>query len=70
MKPAKQIPRIMKSTLTKPPQWFVVTRYTLKSGINPLTGEDVSYLAAREKFDVSDQMRAILKSETRTGGKP
>lgn len=56
----KQTPRIMRSDLTKPPQWFVVTRYRLKDGIDADTGEPTRYMVAQQKYDVSDQMRAIL----------
>jgi hypothetical protein len=59
----KQTPRIMKSTLTKPPQWFLVTRYRIKDGIDAVTGEKTRYMVAQQKYDVTDQMRAILKAE-------
>ena len=58
-------PRIMKSELTKPPQWYVVTRYTEKRGINTVTGEEYAYLVASKKYDVTDQMEAILAKERR-----
>ncbi len=55
--------RIMKSDLTKPARWYVVTRYTEKCGINTVTGEETAYLVASKKYDVTDQMEAILKME-------
>lgn len=65
-KSERQIPRIMKSTLMKPHSWFVVTRYDIKRAM-PVTGPGAGvpghYLVAREKFDVTDQMTAILKAE-------
>ena len=56
-------PRILKSDLTKPPRWYVVTRYTVKHGINATTGEKQSYIVASKKYDVTDQMEAILAAE-------
>lgn len=58
-------PRIMKSDLTKPPQWYVVTRYTEKRGIDTVTGKEYAYLVASTKYDVTDQMEVILKAEKR-----
>ncbi len=56
---AKQIPRIVRSPFSDD-RWFVVTRYTEKTGIDTETGKERPYLVAREKFDVSDQMQAIF----------
>lgn len=56
-------PRIMKSSLTNPPQWYVVTRYTEKRGIDAKTGKEYAYLVASRKYDVTDQMEAILASQ-------
>lgn len=56
-------PRIVKSMLTKPPQWYIVTRYTVKEGVHPTTGEKHAYLVASRKYDVTEQMEAILKAE-------
>lgn len=55
----KQTPRIVKSPLTN--SWFVLTRWVEKRGIDTVTGEDVAYLKAIVKHDVTDQMTAILK---------
>jgi hypothetical protein len=55
-----QEPRIVRSDLTKPPRWYVLTRYREKRGVN-MDGDDVSYLVATTKFDVTDQMDEILK---------
>lgn len=70
-------PRIVKSDLTKPARWYVATQYVVKRGINS-AGEKHSYIVATRKYDVTDQMEAILKSEqgvarvgpadTQTGG--
>lgn len=59
----KQAPMIVESKLTKPSRWFVLTRYQEKRGIDTVTGEDVAYLKALEKHDVTDQMRVILKNK-------
>jgi hypothetical protein len=53
-------PRIVKSELTDPPRWYVVTRYTEKRGISTVTGEEHAYIVASKKYDVTDQMEAIL----------
>ena len=55
-----QIPRIVKSPLSK--HWFVLTRYVEKRGVDAKTGDDVAYLKALTKHDVTDQMVAILKA--------
>jgi hypothetical protein len=57
-------PRIMKSDLTNPPHWYIVTRYTEKSGINMVTGQESAYIVASKKYDVTDQMEAILAAES------
>lgn len=56
-----QTPLIVKSTLTKPSRWFVLTKYVEKRGVHPKTGDDILYFKALVKHDVTDQMRAILK---------
>lgn len=61
-----QAPRIVRSDLTKPPQWFVVTRYRIKDGVDTETGEPTRYMVAQQKFDVTEQMRAILKAHRRS----
>jgi hypothetical protein len=54
-------PLIVKSTLTDPPRWYVATRYRQKTGgIDVTTGKPASYLVAQTKYDVTDQMEAIL----------
>lgn len=57
-----QHPRIVRSDLTTPARWFVVTKYKERKGLDPTTQEAVAYLVAAEKFDVTDQMQAILKA--------
>lgn len=59
----KQTPQITFSPITR--RWFVVTRYTEKT--SP-TG-NVKYLVARDKFDVTDQMCAILSKTGRAAAK-
>lgn len=56
----KQLPRIVKSPLSN--DWYVVTRYRERRGVDAETGEPHAYLVASEKFKVTDQMRAILKA--------
>jgi hypothetical protein len=58
-------PRLMKSALTSPPQWYIVTRYTEKRGIDPKSGEEYAYIVASRKYDITEQMEAILKAEKR-----
>lgn len=60
----KQAPMIVESKLTKPSKWFVLTRYREKRGVN-MNGDDVAYMVAIEKHDVTDQMLAILKNRRR-----
>jgi hypothetical protein len=55
----KQTPRITYSPLVR--RWFVVTRYIEKT--TPVGKR--RYLVAREKFDVTDQMQAILAKTSR-----
>ena len=57
----KQTPLIVKSELTKPPRWYVLTRYKEKRGINPATGDDVAYISASEKFDVTDDIGGLIE---------
>ena len=59
---SKQHPRIVFSPLGK--SWYVVTRYREKRGVN-MDGEDIAYLVAATKYDVTDQMEAILKAHSR-----
>lgn len=61
----KQCPLITLSKLTTPHQWFVVTRWKEKSGIS-MDGQNMRYLVALEKFNVTDQMEKILKSRKRS----
>lgn len=62
------VPRIVKSTLLKPHRWFVVTKYVIKratAATGPNAGATGTYLVAKEKFDVTDQMTSILKAHRR-----
>lgn len=58
-------PRIVKSELTKPSRWYVVTRYVEKRGVDAKTGEEKAFIVASKKYDVTDQMTAILDAERR-----
>ena len=53
----------MKSELTNPPKWYIVTRYRLKKGIDAKNGEKYCYLIASKKYDVTEQMQEILRQE-------
>jgi hypothetical protein len=64
----KQTPHLMQSPLTN--QWYIVTRWREREGVDTKTGERTRYMVALEKFDVSDQMRAILKAAQRKRRKP
>ena len=57
-----QTPRIVRSDLTKPPRWYVVTRYRERRGRHATTGISFAYLIASVKHDVTDQMTAILRA--------
>jgi hypothetical protein len=59
----KQVPRIVKSTLSAEPLWYVVTRYKLREGVDAETGEKRPYLEAQTKYDVTEQMKEIIKKE-------
>lgn len=54
-------PMIVESPLSRPSRWFVLTKYIEKDGIDPETGAAVKYLRAITKYDVTDQMEAILR---------
>jgi hypothetical protein len=54
-----QIPKIVKSGLSD--TWYVMTRYRTKHGLDE-TGRPVAYYVAQTKYDVTDQMKAILHS--------
>jgi hypothetical protein len=59
-------PRIVFSPLSK--SWYVVTRYREK-----LSASGMPYIVATTKYDVSDQMRAILSPKGKRAvkaGKP
>lgn len=60
------IPRIVYSPLSH--EWYVVTRYTEK-----VSASGAKYIIASKKFDVTDQMHAILSKTGRAAvkrGKP
>lgn len=58
-----QMPKIVKSGLTD--SWYVITRYREKRGVDTETGEPTAYYVAQTKYDVTDQMLAILQSQKR-----
>lgn len=55
-------PRIIMSELTRPPRWYVATRYTFKHDIDAKTGDKHSYIVASKKYDVTDQMETIISN--------
>lgn len=55
-------PRIVKSELTGV-HWYVVTRYSEKRRMDAETGEERAFIVASKKYDVTDQMEAILEAE-------
>lgn len=56
-------PRIVQSPLSD--RWYVLTRYREREGIDLDSGEKTRYLVAQTKYDVTDQMTAILKAVAR-----
>ncbi len=58
-------PLVMRSDLTNPPRYFVVTRYREKEGIS-VCGKDAGaksrYLVAQTKYDVTEQVAALIES--------
>ena len=59
----KQTPRIVMSPLSN--RWYVVTRYRVKDGLDAQTGQKHQYIVATTKYDVTDQMGAILSKAAR-----
>ena len=58
-------PLVMRSDLTSPPRYYVVTRYTEKEGISVAganAGEKSRYLVAQTKYDVTEQVEALIES--------
>jgi hypothetical protein len=51
----KQEPRIVHSELTD--QWYIVTRYSVRHGKD----KDHALLVAHKKYDVTEQMKDILR---------
>ena len=56
-------PIITKSELSRPPRWYVVTRYKVKEKVGATTGEKKSFIVASKKYDVTEQIERILKTE-------
>lgn len=61
-----QPPLIVRSELTTPNRWFVVTRYRIKSGVDVTTQKPTSYITALKKYDVTEQMTIILNNAARS----
>lgn len=59
----KQTPRIVFSPLGK--LWYVVTRYKVREGTDAKTGKKNQFIVASVKYDVTDQMEAILSQAGR-----
>ena len=59
----KQTPRIVFSPLGK--CWYVVTRYKVREGTDAATGEKNQFIVATTKYDVTEQMEAILSAAGR-----
>jgi len=55
-------PRIVYSPLSR--SWFVVTRFTEKTA-----ADGTKYIVAQQKYDVTDQMEAILSKKGRAAVK-
>lgn len=58
-----QHPRIVYSPLGK--RWYIVTRYREREGIDVETGEKNAYIVAQRRYDVTEQMAAILSTQGR-----
>jgi hypothetical protein len=58
-----QTPRIVYSPLGN--RWYVVTRFREKAGINPSSGEPTRYMVASIKYDVTDQIDAVVQEYRR-----
>jgi len=58
-------PLVMRSDLTDPPRYYVVTRYSQKEGtavIGANAGERSTYLVAQTKYDVTEQVQGLIES--------
>lgn len=56
-------PLVMRSDLTNPPRYYVVTRYTEKEGVSVLganAGQKSRYLVAQTKYDVTEQVQGLI----------
>ncbi len=58
---ANPTPRIVFSPLGK--CWYVVTRYRVREGIDAETGAKNQFIVATTKYDVTEQMEAILSAQ-------
>lgn len=58
-----QTPIVYFSPLTR--RWFVTTKYVEKKGISADEGTAARYMQAVTKFDIDDQMSAILAGHKR-----
>jgi hypothetical protein len=58
-------PLVMRSDLTDPPRYYVVTRYTEKEGVSVAganAGKKLRYLVAQMKYDVTEQVQGLIDS--------
>ena len=53
-------PMIVFSPLSN--SWYVTTRYRVKDGVSATTGKKMPCLVAQTKYDVTDQILAIIDS--------
>ena len=63
MSQRKHAPRLVFSELGQ--RWYIVTRFRERDGINTETGEKTRYMVALEKYDITDQMKTILREVSR-----
>jgi len=57
-------PLVMRSDLTQPPRYYVVTRYREKNGVD-MNGYPRRYLVAQTKYDVTEQVQALIDAAVR-----
>ncbi len=58
-------PLVMRSDLTDPPRYYVVTRYSEKEGVSVAgknAGEKARYLIAQTKYDVTEQVNGLIEA--------
>ncbi len=58
-------PLVMRSDLSDPPRYYVVTRYREKEGVavaGKNAGEKRRYIVAQTKYDVTEQVQGLIDS--------